>query len=222
LWIPLLKDPALEVRAAAAQGALGMATAASLQQLQSSGEDGKQVLRLLVDMLASGDPTVSRVVAGNAGAFVSDGGKILMALYAGEGGKDPGGRGGIGDSAAWGERMSQGTQGVVGVAAAGALAREQAVSNFIEEVGARLREHGNKERHERAVSLNEFSALLRSLGSIGCEIDPNDGLGLTVLVWVLFQLIDVWGDRDTSFNFHSYDEIVRVCSRGRIPLARLL
>ncbi|CAM9282870.1 unnamed protein product, partial [Discosporangium mesarthrocarpum] len=120
------------------------------------------------------------------------------------------------DSEEAGEEDSQGGQGTEW------HKQEQAVSMFIEGVGGRLREHGDKERHESGQSLNEFSTLLRSLGSIGCEVDPCNGLGLTVLVWVLFQLIDVWADRDNSFNYLSYDEITRVCNQGKVPLLDLL
>ncbi|CAM9282795.1 unnamed protein product, partial [Discosporangium mesarthrocarpum] len=89
LWALLLEDTSPEVRALAAQGALSAAHAASLPQLREAGDGGKRVLRLLADMLATGDPEAARVVAGRAGIFVADGGKVLQALYLGGVGSAP-------------------------------------------------------------------------------------------------------------------------------------
>lgn len=58
--------------------------------------------------------------------------------------------------------------------------------------------------------------------SIGCESDPTDQLGLSVYLWTLIRLVDVWVDEENECAPAAHEQIVRVCKHGRVPLPRLL
>ena len=155
LWPKLLKDDSAAVRGAAARAALSAAAAAPLPRLKSAGAKGAIVLRLLTEMLACGDPEVAWAVAGGAGKFVADGGKILRAMYASGGGKeDEEGE----------EDQDENTLGAEEEKEQEGHFREVALSKFIETVGKMLQEHGDRLRHGRWQSLHDFTALLRALG----------------------------------------------------------
>lgn len=158
LWPSLLQDESAVVRAAAARAALSAASSAPLSRLKATAAHGVRVLRLLIDMLACGDPEVAWVVAGGAGQFVADGGKILRALYAGSG------TGGGDEEEMEDEDEDEDTLGAEEEKEREARLRERGVSRFIEAVGTMLQEHGDRLREGRWQSLHEFTALLRALG----------------------------------------------------------
>ena len=168
LWPRLLGEKTPAVRAASARAALLAASAAPLPRLKASGAAGVQVLELLVGMLACGDPEVAWVVAGGAGRFVAQDGKLLRALYA------PGGRRGVqagetdgaeGDSDEGDvEEDEEDTLGQEEEVEREGRLRELALSRFIESVGAKLQELGDRLRRGRWQSLHEFTGLLRALG----------------------------------------------------------
>lgn len=169
LWPPLLKDESAAVRAAAARGVLAAAAAAPLAELRATGAPGARVLRCLTDMLACGEPEVAWVVAGGAGQFVADGGKMLRALYSGGGGKSTAtedrNEGYDGEETYDSEEDDEeDTLGEEEVRERERRARERAVDRFIEAVGALLKEHGDRLRLGRWQSLHEFTALLRAIG----------------------------------------------------------
>lgn len=58
--------------------------------------------------------------------------------------------------------------------------------------------------------------------SIGCESDPTDELGLSVFLWTLIRLVDVWVDEGSECAPTAHEQIVRVCNHGKVPLPRLL
>ncbi|CAM9492716.1 unnamed protein product [Laminaria digitata] len=216
LWPKLLKDESAAVRGAAARAALSAAAAAPLSRLKSAGAEGALVLRLLTEMLACGDPEVSWVVAGGAGQFVADEGKFLRAMYGSGGGGEE-----DGDEQEE-EEDEEDTLGEEEEKEQEGHFREVALSKFIKTVGKMLQEHGDRLRHGRWQSLHDFTALLRALGSIGCESDPTDELGRSVYLWTLIRLVDVWVDEGNECGSAAHEQIVRVCNRGRVPLAQLL
>lgn len=158
LWPPLLKDESAVVRAASARAAMAAAAAAPLSLLKATDAPGARVLRLLIDMLACGDPEVAWVVAGGAGQFVADDGKILRALYAtgNEEGRD--------EEDEDDEADEEETLGAEEVVEREGRLKEKALSKFIETAGKMLQEHGDRLRLGRWQSLHDFTALLRALG----------------------------------------------------------
>lgn len=166
LWPSLLTDNSAVVRAAAARALLSAVAAAPLSRLRAAGAAGAAVLRLLTGMLACGDPEVSWVVAGGAGQFVADGGKMLRAMYrykfvgAGrETGMDV-----DGEEVEDEEEEEEETLDPQEEAEREVRSREKALSRFIETIGGMLREHGDRVRLGRWQSLHEFTGLLRALG----------------------------------------------------------
>lgn len=155
LWPALLKDESALVRAAAARAVFSAAAAAPLSRLKAAGAPATSVLRLLVDMLACGDPEVAWVVAGGAGKLVADEAKLLRALYA---------SGGEGEGDEEDDEDEEDTLGAEEENERERRLREKALSRFIETVGGMLREHGDRLRLGRWQSLHEFTALLRALG----------------------------------------------------------
>lgn len=170
LWPKLLKDESAAVRGAAARAAFAAATAAPLSRLKSAGAEGSLVLRLLTEMLACGDPEVAWVVAGGAGQFVANEGKILRAMY---------GSGGGGEEHDEDEEEDEDTLGPEEEKEQEGHFREVALSKFIKTVGKMLQEHGDRLRHGRWQSLHDFTALLRALGWVYLE---------TLIVFVFFVL----------------------------------
>lgn len=165
----LLQDGSPVVRGVSARAALSAASAAPLPRLMASGTAGARVLELLVDMLACGDPEVAWVVSGSAGQFVADGGKLLRALYASSSASSSS-EGGVptGASRDGSEEEDDEDEDTLGEEEEEERReerlREKALSRFIEAVGAKLQEHGERLRRDRWQSLNEFTALLRALG----------------------------------------------------------
>lgn len=177
LLMRLLQDGSPAVRGVSARAALSAASAAPLPRLMASGTTGARVLEILVDMLACGDPEVAWVVSGGAGQFVADGGKLLRALYASssassslESGVPTGAsrdeaEEGIGEANDEQDEEDEDTLGEEEEEERREeRLREKALSRFIEAVGEKLQEHGEKLRRDRWQSLNEFTALLRALG----------------------------------------------------------
>ena len=161
LWPKLLKDKSAAVRGAAARAAFAAAAAAPLSRLKSAGAEGSLVLRLLTEMLACGDPEVAWVVAGSAGQFVANEGKILRAMY---------GSGGRGEEDDEDEEEDEDTLGPEEEEEQEGHFREVALSKFIKTVGKMLQEHGDRLRHGRWQSLHDFTALLRALGWVYLEL----------------------------------------------------
>lgn len=171
LWPPLLKDESVVVRAAAARAVLAAAAAAPLSRLRAAGAAGAAVLRLLTDMLACGDPEVAWVVAGSAGQFVTDGGKILRAMYHYSTTVRPAkeGRGSEGTDVEEEEEEEDEDEDTCDAQEEQereVRSREQALSKFIDTIGKMLEEHGDRLRLGRWQSLHEFTALLRALGYV--------------------------------------------------------
>lgn len=164
LWPKLLKDASAAVRGAAARAALAAAAAAPLSRLKSAGAEGALVLRLLTEMLACGDPEVAWVVAGGAGQFVANEGKLLRAMYG------SGGGGGSGEEDDEVEEEDEDTLGPEEEKEQEGHFREVALSKFIKTVGKMLQEHGDRLRHGRWQSLHDFTALLRALGWVNVEL----------------------------------------------------
>ncbi|CBJ31314.1 hypothetical protein Esi_0244_0008 [Ectocarpus siliculosus] len=221
LWPALLKDESVAVRAAAARAVLAAAGAAPLSRLRLAGRAGAAVLRLLTSMLSCGDPEVSWVVAGGAGLFLAEGGKMLRAMYH-YNSVDAAAQGAPGEEMEVEEEEEEETCDAQEEEEREARSREKALSRFIETIGKMLQEHGDGLRLGRWQSLHEFTALLRALGSIGCESDPSDDLGRTVYLWTLIRLVDVWVDEGNECAPAAHEQIVRVCNHGKAPLPHLL
>lgn len=47
-------------------------------------------------------------------------------------------------------------------------------------------------------------------------------MGLSVLLWTLIRLVDVWVDEGNECAPAAHEQIVRVCNHGRVSLSRLL
>lgn len=163
LWPALLKDESVAVRAAAARAVLSAAAAAPLSRLRAAGRPGAAVLRLLTNMLSCGDPEVSWVVAGGAGLFVADGGKMLRAMYH-YNSVDAAALGARGEEMDVEEEEEEETCDAQEEEEREARSREKALSRFIDTIGKMLQEHGDGLRLGRWQSLHEFTALLRALG----------------------------------------------------------
>ncbi|CAN0202225.1 unnamed protein product, partial [Ectocarpus sp. 12 AP-2014] len=221
LWPALLKDKSVAVRAATARAVLAAAAAAPLSRLRAAGRAGAAVLRLLTSMLSCGDPEVSWVVAGGAGLFVAEGGNMLRAMYHYDS-VDAAAQGARGEEMDVEEEEEEETCDAQEEEEREARSREKALSRFIETIGKMLQEHGDGLRLGRWQSLHEFTALLRALGSIGCESDPSDDLGRTVYLWTLIRLVDVWVDEGNECAPAAHEQIVRVCNHGKAPLPHLL
>lgn len=77
--------------------------------------------------------------------------------------------------------------------------------------------------HERTIKYNDTHCSHQTQSrSIGCESDPSDDLGRTVYLWTLIRLVDVWVDEGNECEAAAYEQMVRVCNRGKAPLPQLL